>query len=225
MEIKSLLHRMLASLGKREARPQAVVRLGISWPLLCAISLVLICAVGWAFFMGLMVGRGQNPQTSLENMAGLSSAETPFVGEEAANPLPDVLEPELETGASANPPVAAVVPAKSLPRPKPAVQPKSVSQPRPATQPKAPNTQKYDYTFQVAALRGQQDAKKMSATLNKNGFRSSIRKDGKVWLVLLSLRGGASEVAAMQKKLASLKMGKPMQLSRKALEQSSAKRK
>lgn len=213
MEIKSLLHKLLASLRKREPRPQAGVRFGISWPLLCAISLVLICAVGWAFFMGLMVGRGQNPQTSIENMAGLSQSDTPFVAEEAAaNPLPDMLEPELDAGETRIPPAPVVAP-KPLPKPKPAA---------PAKPAKA---QQYNYTFQVAALKNQQDAKKTSATLSKNGFRSSFRKDGKVWLVLISLRGGASDVTAMQKKLASLKMGKAMQLSKKAVEQKTAKRK
>lgn len=225
MEIKSFLQKMLAAFGKHEARPQAGVRFGISWPLLCAISLVLICAVGWAFFMGLMVGRGQNPQTSLENMAGLNSSDTPFVAEEAsASPLPDMLEPELEAREAANPPAPAVAPPRNPPKPKPVAQAKPAPQPRPAAPARPANAQRYDYTFQVAALRSQDDAKKMSATLGKNGFRSNVRKDGRVWLVLLSLRGGASEVAAMQKKLASLKMGKPMQLSRKEIEQKTAKR-
>lgn len=226
MEIKSILQKVLSTLGKREARPQAGVRFGISWPLLCAISLVLICAVGWAFFMGLMVGRGQNPQTSIENLAGLNSPDTTLAAEEApVSPVPDVLEPELEAKPDAATPAQAVAPPRNPPKPKPSPQAKATAQPKPAAQAKSANAQKYDYTFQVAALRSQDDAKKMSATLGKNGFRSNVRKDGRVWLVLLSLRGGSNEVTAMQKKLASLKMGKPMQLSRKEIEQKTAKRK
>lgn len=36
-----------------------------------ALSLVLVAAVGWAFFMGFMVGRGQNPEKSVEQMTGM----------------------------------------------------------------------------------------------------------------------------------------------------------
>ena len=33
-----------------------------------ALGLVLVAAVGWAFFMGFMVGRGQNPEKSVEQI-------------------------------------------------------------------------------------------------------------------------------------------------------------
>lgn len=36
-----------------------------------ALGLVLVAAVGWAFFMGFMVGRGQNPEKSVEQMTGM----------------------------------------------------------------------------------------------------------------------------------------------------------
>lgn len=38
---------------------------------MAALGLVLVAAVGWAFFMGFMVGRGQNPEKSVEQMTGM----------------------------------------------------------------------------------------------------------------------------------------------------------
>lgn len=210
MEIKALLLKLLDR-KQTEPRPQAGVKFGVSWPLLFAISLVLVCAVGWAFFMGLMVGRGQNPQASLENMAGISEPASAEAADGESQP-PAALEPLPEPLPMAQ--------AETAPKPASAKK----QPPRQSQQPQAKERQ-YDYVFQVAALRNQADAKKVSATLSKNGFKSATRKDGKVWLATISLRGGASEVAAMQKKLRSLKMGKAMQLSKKAVEQRAAKRK
>lgn len=40
-----------------------------------ALGMVLAAAVGWAFFMGFMVGRGQNPEKSVEQMTGMLGDE------------------------------------------------------------------------------------------------------------------------------------------------------
>ena len=40
-----------------------------------ALGMVLAAAVGWAFFMGFMVGRGQNPEKSVEHMLGDEQAQ------------------------------------------------------------------------------------------------------------------------------------------------------
>ena len=48
-----------------------------------ALGMVLVAAVGWAFFMGFMVGRGQNPEKSVEQMTGM-------LGDEQAQPAAPV---------------------------------------------------------------------------------------------------------------------------------------
>ena len=48
-----------------------------------ALGMVLAAAVGWAFFMGFMVGRGQNPEKSVEQMTGM-------LGDEQAQPAAPV---------------------------------------------------------------------------------------------------------------------------------------
>lgn len=47
------------------------LRLGFSGAALAALALALVCAVLWSFFMGYMVGRGQNPERGVESVAGL----------------------------------------------------------------------------------------------------------------------------------------------------------
>lgn len=209
MHPKALLKHIFRP-GPEEQRPQAGARFGISWPLLAALSLVLVCAVGWAFFMGLMVGRGQNPQASVHAVTGFMKPEEPA----KAEPL-DVLPepfPVAEPVIHAAPAPAA--PQKAIKASKP-----EKSQPKAATVAKkqAPE-KKYAYTFQAGAFKSQSEAKAASAKLNRNGLKSSVRKSGKVWLVVISLEGGPSDVAAMRQKAKNLKMDRPMQLSRTAIE-------
>ncbi|WP_297670015.1 SPOR domain-containing protein [uncultured Desulfovibrio sp.] len=50
--------------------------LRLSLPAAAVLGVVLAVAVGWSFFMGFMVGRGQNPEARVEQMTGLGP-ETP----------------------------------------------------------------------------------------------------------------------------------------------------
>lgn len=59
-----------------------------------ALGMVLAAAVGWAFFMGFMVGRGQNPEKSVEQMTGM-------LGDEQAQPAAPV--PPTAPGAQSAP--------------------------------------------------------------------------------------------------------------------------
>lgn len=74
----------------------------LSGAAVAALALVLVTAVGWSFFMGFMVGRGQNPEKRVEQMTGMGREEAPVAA------LPD--SPDA-TGAqprpsSQNPPEA-----------------------------------------------------------------------------------------------------------------------
>jgi len=55
-----------ASLGEKR---RFVLRL--SGPMTALLGTILAVAVGWSFFMGFMVGRGQNPETRVEQMTGM----------------------------------------------------------------------------------------------------------------------------------------------------------
>ena len=82
-----------------------------------ALGLALAAAVGWAFFMGYLVGRGEPPRRGVESVAGLilprgSGSErgqrAPLPGEEALAPQ---AAPELAGGAGA--PAAPANPAST----------------------------------------------------------------------------------------------------------------
>lgn len=224
MKVRQVVANILARPEKNGVGQQGGIRFGVSWALMIALTLLLVCAVGWAFFMGLMVGRGQNPQASIQAMAGMgknSSRDQAVVAATDPKPL-DEPEPEPKDN---NPQPAA--PKAALPTPAPGIArqaekpaPVQTVAPRPAPGPKprADSGKRYDYTFQTAAFKKEADAKKTEAALNKAGLKVSIRKSGKVYLTIVSLRGGEAEVDAMQKKLAKLKLGQPLQLSRKEIQ-------
>ena len=64
--------------------------LRLSLPVAGLLAAVLVVAVGWSFFMGYMVGRGQNPEQRVEQLTGLGGAPAaPAAGKTPARPLAD----------------------------------------------------------------------------------------------------------------------------------------
>lgn len=266
------------------------------------LGLVLLAAVGWSFFMGFMVGRGQNPEQRVEQMTGLqldgqnkrnglrdqAAPETTqtadFAGHGAqADALADAQVDTLvgaQTGAGsaagaaaqATPAQPAGVPATAgqAPSPGPAAsgaapasqeaaagntdfpfeRPSGDSlaawgnkQARPGAQANGPNAaqaaaqgrnsaapntaqapaavviqeQIYDYVFQVAAFKGEDDADRLRKRLEGRGLRTRLQKSGKVHLVMVNLRGTELDAANLREELKRMKLGAPIQASQKAV--------
>lgn len=80
---------------------------------------------------------------------------------------------------------------------------------------------KFDYVYQVAAFRDKADADKVLAHLEKRGMRSRLQKSGKVFLVMVSLRGTEQDAAGMRKVLAEMKLGKPLLSSKREIQRKS----
>ncbi len=78
--------------------------LDLSGAAAAALGLALVAAVGWAFFMGYLVGRGEHPERGVESVAGLLRPGAPAkTGEAPRNaPLPGE-EVLLEAGTPAAP--------------------------------------------------------------------------------------------------------------------------
>lgn len=215
MADSSILNKIFAQKGQQGERKHAGARFAPGWPMLAALCLILICAVAWAFYMGYMVGRGQNPEAGLHEITGLGNAPPASAGEvkteESASepaPIPAALtRPQGEAATSA---WAEAQKPEQAPRPNPQRRP----QPRQAAQ----NTVQYAYTFQLAAIREQAEAQKLQKSLQAKGIKASVRKSGKVFLVTTELRGGATEVSRLKERLKSLKLGEPLQVARKPLE-------
>ncbi|MBD5646871.1 MAG: hypothetical protein HDQ89_04390 [Desulfovibrio sp.] len=79
--------------GRKAAAKSGRRTLDLSGAATTALALALACAVGWAFFMGYLVGRGEHPRRGVESVAGLilpqgesAARRTPLPGEEALDP-------------------------------------------------------------------------------------------------------------------------------------------
>lgn len=218
MADKSILSRIFAQKDIPE-RPQAGgSRFALGWPMLAALCLVLVCAVAWAFYMGYMVGRGQSPQAGIHEITGLMKPDQ-------ADQTQSSVENEQAVPADAQGPVGEPVQKNQEAPPAPRAEAVRVAPQQPARQNAQPKARvanqkqgQFAYTFQLAAIREQAEAQRLQKALQAKSVRTSLRKSGKVYLVLTELRGGQTEVEQLTNKLKSLKLGKPLQISRKPLD-------
>ncbi|MFT4302418.1 MAG: SPOR domain-containing protein [Desulfovibrio sp.] len=245
------------------------------------LGVVLIAAVGWSFFMGFMVGRGQNPEQRVEQMTGLQldkeaqqaaqgglalqnppsatlpagtdPAATAQNGPGAQSADPNMAGPQAAAGtaasaAPAGPETAGPADASAYPFERPngsslaawgIKQPQAGAQPgvqtgaqaggqaaqKPsgtqasaqAQKPAAPQAPMFDFVYQVAAFKSVDDADKLRKRLEERGIRSRLQKSGKVQLVMVSLRGTELDAANLREELGRMKLGAPMQKSKKAV--------
>lgn len=223
---------------ERASSPErkAKLSLSLSWPVLGIMGLVLACAVSWSFFMGFMVGRGQNPEAKFREIAGIEQKTEIGAPVEEQTPASLPEEPGAKNAsAPENPPDAPPAPAQSAENnvafrvPEGAglaawgnpLEEKTSKTARPAKKavnaPAQKNGQQFDYTFQVAAFKTLQDAEKSKKNLAAAGIRCKIKKSGKVQLLIASLRGDAAAEKNARQKIKSLKLGEPLLLAKKAV--------
>lgn len=237
------------------------------------LGLILMAAVGWSFFMGFMVGRGQNPEQRVEQMTGLQldkqaqqtaqggvdAPNTPVAaaagdqsdaaapkGQEAHAPdgvaagpqaaAAPAAPPAAEAGSPANPsaypfdrPSASSLAAWGIKPSQAGAQPGAqpgaqTASKAPATQasaqaqkPAAPQAPQYDFVFQVAAFKSADDADKLRKKLEERGIRTRLEKSGKVQLVMVNLRGTDLDATNLREELGRMKLGAPIQKSKKAV--------
>ncbi|SCM74016.1 SPOR domain-containing protein [Desulfovibrio sp. 86] len=247
--------------------------LRLSAPMATLLGLILMAAVGWSFFMGFMVGRGQNPEQRVEQMTGLQldkqaqqtaqggvdAPNTPIAaaaGDQSDAAAPKGQEAPAPDGVAAGPQAAAVPaapPAAEASSPanpsaypfdrpsasslaawgikpsqagaQPGAQPGAQAASKaPATQasaqaqkPAAPQAPQYDFVFQVAAFKSADDADKLRKKLEERGIRTRLEKSGKVQLVMVNLRGTDLDATNLREELGRMKLGAPIQKSKKAV--------
>ena len=255
--------------------------LRLSPPMATLLGLILMAAVGWSFFMGFMVGRGQNPEQRVEQMTGLQldkqapqaaqggvdASNTPVAA--AAGAGPDAAAPKGQeapapdgaaTGPQAAAPAAPAAPSAAeaaspanpsaypFDRPsanslaawhggkspqggaqagaQPGAQAGAQAAKTPATQaqasaqaqkPAAPQAPQFDFVFQVAAFKSADDADKLRKRLEERGIRTRLEKSGKVQLVMVNLRGSDLDASNLREELGRMKLGAPIQKSKKAV--------
>lgn len=201
--------------------------LTFSWPVLGLMALFLIGVIAWAFFMGVMVGQGQNPHTKIRELTGFSLTTGTKPGDAASTPG-DVGETsaQMDTELAKGPEQpASTEKADTSSFRKPQGQELEAWGEKPAATPapakaekkkdKAPVREElFDYSFQIAAFKTLEEAKNLQKRLNAIPVKTAIRKSGKVELLIASLRGNSSAPEELRKKLVPLKLGKPLQLSK-----------
>ena len=252
-----------------------VIRL--SGPMAALLGTILVVAVGWSFFMGFMVGRGQNPETRVEQMTNMISKDAPAAKGKAAQqeaPAPDAAAtaetadgqnaaPVAEAAAGAAPQQAAAGKPADAKGQKAAGQAGQAQQPQQA-QPQAPaypfsqpspnsmaawgikpgaNAQgaqaqggapngaqngtqaakpapaktgpQFDYVYQVAAFKSDEDADKLRTRLEGKGLHTRTQKNGKLVMVMVNMRGTEDDAFNLREDLRHMKLGVPIMVSQK----------
>lgn len=210
-----------------------------------AVCIVMLACIGWAFFMGYMVGHGQNPGEEMRELTGigrpdretLAEMDKAMAGSEDAG-LRDKLadlsrQPVGGAPAAANASAApAATPAAKSPypfnkpsdnglaawgnAPKGAAQPASEKTAAPAKPQAATNgAPLYDFVFQVAAFRNVDDADRLRQRLEGQGLRTRGQKSGKLTLVMVHMRGTDLDAANLKEELQRMRLGSPLQKSKK----------
>lgn len=168
--------------------------------LLGLLALALI-AVGWAFYMGLIIGRGQNPSQSVPALGQIferaeGAPESVETGEEQAAAPAGEPDPAAAVGDE-GPALAETAPA-APPAPVPA-----------SPQASSPRRQRL---YQIAAFRSREEAQALAQRLKLPGMKAQVRQAGKVWTVTASGRLNAEEEAVMRERLAEMRLGAPLLL-------------
>ena len=210
-----------------------------------AVCIVMLACIGWAFFMGYMVGHGQNPGEEMRELTGigrpdretLAEMDKAMAGSEDAG-LRDKLadlsrQPVGGAPAAANASAAsAAAPAAKSSNPfnkpadnglaawgnapKGAAQPASEKTAAPAKPQAATNgAPLYDFVFQVAAFRNVDDADRLRQRLEGQGLRTRGQKSGKLTLVMVHMRGTDLDAANLKEELQRMRLGSPLQKSKK----------
>ena len=86
-----------------------------------------------------------------------------------------------------------------------------------AQKPAASQAPQYDFIFQVAAFKSADDADKLRKKLEERGIRTRLEKSGKVQLVMVNLRGSDLDASNLREELGRMKLGAPIQKSKKAV--------
>lgn len=72
----------------------------------------------------------------------------------------------------------------------------------------------YDYVFQMGAFRDESAVDRLRQTLEGHGLRTAMQKDGKIFLVLVRLRGTEARAAEIKTLARELGLGEPVTRSR-----------
>ncbi|SDF03232.1 SPOR domain-containing protein [Desulfovibrio legallii] len=130
--------------------------------------------------------------------------------------------PPAKPAAAPRAPVAAAAPGAAPAQP--AAPPAAPQSPAPAAapaavQPLAPGGGMSDYVFQVGAFKDEDSVDGLRQRLEGRGLRTRMERSGKLYVVLVLLRGDPARAEEVVRTAESMGLGKPIQRSRKPVAQ------
>lgn len=195
--------------------------LSLSFAGLISSVIIIIIAIGWTFTLGVIIGRGYNPEKQLPELAKLLPApeEQPVEEQEILKPEELNFMSELKQQTSSSEKTAS-----AQPETKPAAPAVSAATPAPKKE-KAASSEvvRSDYVFQVVAYKKRDQADRLRERLEGEGLRTrmNIEKDQKgrpKWFrVQVLLRGTEEDAAEAMDILAGMGIKDPQLLSKKTV--------
>ena len=231
------LQNFIRTTQTRDGSPRFVITL--SAPASALIAAILIVIVAWCFFMGFMVGRGQNPEKHLEEIAAIvGQAKTDDAGAPQGDAKPgDAATAGEQNGENAQAKDKSQPDAQASPDGQPdqgtgdqQAADAAASDTRTGAQaplkdairqqPKKPDPAQtgepvFIYTYRLATVKTQEAAKSEQKRYQSKGVQCVIRKLNSSFSLNMTLRGTEKDDAALRQKLKSAGLGAPMLLSKK----------
>ena len=219
------LQNFIRTTQTRDGSPRFVITL--SAPASALIAAILIVIVAWCFFMGFMVGRGQNPEKHLEEIAAIEGDAKPEDAATAGDQngenaqAKDKNQPDAQASPDGQPDQgagdqqAADAAASDTRTGAQAPLKDAIRQ-----QPKKPDPAQtgepvFIYTYRLATVKTQEAAKSEQKRYQSKGVQCVIRKLNSSFSLNMTLRGTEKDDAALRQKLKSAGLGAPMLLSKK----------
>ncbi len=192
------------------AKRSRVVTLTLRIPTVIGGLLALVVGLVWVFILGIMVGRGQAPESQIPHIAGLmprveSSAIAP---PQITTPQTDTIIPEedLSYAAALKADTSRRAPERQAPQETRASTPEvrpAAAESRPT--PPATPQESFDYVYQVAAYKSAAPCDELVAKLKKSGLKAytekSDDKGGPWYKTMVSYRGTPDDVDTLREKL------------------------
>ncbi len=160
-----------------------------------AVCIVMLACIGWAFFMGYMVGHGQNPGEEMRELTGIGRPDRETLAE-----MDKAMAGSEDAGLRDKLADLSRQPVGGAP-----------AKPQAATN----GAPLYDFVFQVAAFRNVDDADRLRQRLEGQGLRTRGQKSGKLTLVMVHMRGTDLDAANLKEELQRMRLGSPLQKSKK----------
>ncbi len=188
-----------------------VVTFSLRIPTLIGGLLALVVGLIWIFILGILVGRGQAPETQIPQIAGLMPrVEADPAPPRIVDPAPAGVIPAGELSyvdalKQGRPRPQAAAPAHPAEAPTPAERVKPQEKPQAVPGAEKPGTQKFDYVYQVAAYKAAAPCDALVAKLKTSGLKAFTEKSdekGATWYkTMVTFRGTPDDVDKLRANL------------------------